>query len=212
MIHTRKHKEAPITAARRKGVERLYRELSDRNLSRKELTAEMLPHFEFFVQYLCKRFFLPGAETEDLAQEARSGLSHAGETYKPEQGTSYYDYTTMCMRNSVLAAVRKATREKQKVLSEASSLDAIHTHPAYGITPDRVVASKLLMEGLFRWMDREMSKLEANTLRHWLQGTGVSELSERWRLDAKKIENALFRARKKAKDFLKASEPLALAV
>lgn len=212
MIHTRKRKEAPITTVRRKDIERLYGEWSAQGLSRRELTAQMLPHFEFFVKYLCKRFFLPGAETEDLAQEARSGLSHAGDTYKPEHGTSYYDYTTMCMRNSVLAAVRKATREKQKVLSEASSLDSVHIHPAYGITPDRVVSSKLLVDSLFRWMDREMSKLEAKTLRNWLEGTGVSELSERWSLDAKKIENALFRARKKAKEFLKSSEPLALAV
>lgn len=204
-------RESPITCAGRARIEEMYAEMSSQGLSSEDVTERLMLPFEFFIKYLSRRFFLPGAEASDVRQEALLGLSHAVLTFDGSKGASFFDYATMCMRNKVLAAVRKANRNKQKILSESVRIEALKRDPMSSITPCRIVTTRLMVESLLGWIDRGMSPLEARTLRNWMGGTGVSELSERWDIEPKKVENALFRARRKAKAFLESGSEAGMA-
>ncbi len=202
MVSQKVVKESAAMSATRVRVDALYAQAVGKSCGAGEITEMMIPHFEFYLKHLLRRFFIPGADAQDLSQEALAGLATAACNFDGSRGMGYFDYATLCMRNAVLAAVRKANRNKQKVLSESVRLEAQPMDLPCENNPCDQAIGRITVAGLMGWIDKELSQLEAATLKNWLAGTGVSELSERWSLEAKKIENALFRARRKAKSYL----------
>lgn len=155
--------------------------------------------FEGYAHYLTRRFFLPGAEKEDLFQEAVAGFAKALDGYSAQHGTRVEDYFCMCMRNSVVASVRKATRKKQQVLSDATALDDVVPVASSTWSPERVVEGKMAFEQMLRGLKEALSSLEFEALFARIRGITVGEIGEAMGISPKTVENALFRARHKAR-------------
>lgn len=147
---------------------------------------------------LCRRFFLPGAEKEDVGQEAMFGFAQAIQEFDTERGGSFHDYAMLRMRNAVVASVRKATRKKQLVLSEASSLEVCGPVMTSRL-PDAIAADRCYLKELFQALKGSLSGLELGALIRRAEGVTVREIAAALSLGEKAVENALFRARRKAK-------------
>ena len=65
----------------------------------------------------------PGCEREDLAQEARLGLLAAIRAWRAERGP-FSAFADRCVTNQALLALQAACRHKQRILSQATSLEA----------------------------------------------------------------------------------------
>lgn len=66
--------------------------------------------------------YLPGAEPDDLAQEARIGVMQAIETWTPG-GAAFESFAWHLARRRALDAVTTAMRAKRRVLTDAVSLE-----------------------------------------------------------------------------------------
>lgn len=160
---------------------------------------ELFEPLKFYRDSLCRRFFLPGAEREDIEQEAMLGFAQAINDFEEERGIAFQDFAMLKMRNSVVASVRKATRKKQQILSDASTLEPAITPVSDAAQPDAVAMNRCFLHDLFGKLKENLSSLELTALLHRAEGVTVKEIADLLSIGEKTVENALFRARKKAK-------------
>ncbi|MFP4496921.1 MAG: sigma-70 family RNA polymerase sigma factor [Vulcanimicrobiota bacterium] len=167
---------------------------------------ELIDEYSRFVYQIGKRFFLPGATKEDLIQEGMIGLFKAILSYDSKYKTSFDDYASLSIRNRILRAVRMATQLKQKVLSDAFSMDEDPYYYASLFAETNVeqrVVGKISMKELTRSFEKILSPMEYQIITMKIFDASVDEMAGRFNLSKKQVENALFRARKKISSFLR---------
>lgn len=170
---------------------------------RQEAFEEIAREFSCHVKKASRRFFMPGAEREDIQQEALVGLNQAVRTFDAGYGRTLAEHIQMCLRNSVVRAVRGATRKKHLVLTKSVDFEDLHPSSLEG-DPSGEVEGKMMVETLIKNLKQQLSSFEIDSLASRVKGETVQEISARCGVPAKKVENALFRARQKAKQILAA--------
>lgn len=70
------------------------------------------------------KYFAPGADRDDLVQEAQHGFFKAVRDYKAGQGSGFRNFASLCVERQVVTAVMTATRRKHEPLNAACSYDA----------------------------------------------------------------------------------------
>lgn len=167
---------------------------------------DLIDEYSRFVYQIGKKFFLPGSTKEDLIQEGMIGLFNAIANFNPEYKTSFDDYASLSIRNRILRAVRMATQLKQKVLSEAYSLDEDPFYYASmfaEINVEEQVLGKLSVREMYSSFQNILSPMEYNIISMKITDASVDEMAKHFNLSKKQVENALFRARRKIAIFLK---------
>lgn len=171
-----------------------------------EAIDQILEEYSRFVYQIGKKFFLPGATKEDLIQEGMIGLFNAIMNYNPSYKVSFEDYASLSIRNRILRAVRMATQLKQKVLSDAFSLDEDPYHYASMYSEMNVeehVLGKLSVAEISKSFQQILSPMEYEIILMKLSDSSVDEMANKFNLTKKQVENALFRARRKIATFLR---------
>lgn len=165
----------------------------------------LLEEYGWHVARLARPFFLPGAEREDLLQEGMTGLVQAIQTYDASFGRPFLDHATLWIRNAILRAVRAATRKKHQMLSRAGELQP--GEPALGAAPDPTdsVDLRLMVCELVERLRLSLTDLEYSSLMGRLSGYTLKEIGAEKNVSPKQVENALFRARQKARRAVEAS-------
>lgn len=155
--------------------------------------------YQRVVRRMASRFFLPGADREDIVQEGMVGLALAIRTYEPRFGRTFHDFATMCVRNALIRAVRGATRKKHQVLNGAADLDGVCNVAESTEQTDEAVLQRMCLRQLWSDLAKRLSELELDALRRRMEGESAEDIARRYALSLKQVENALFRARQKAR-------------
>ena len=67
---------------------------------------ELVARCKDIVKKVSRKYFLIGADMEDVYQEGYLGLIKAAQNYEEDKG-SFYNYACICVKSSILSAVRK---------------------------------------------------------------------------------------------------------
>src|SRR4051794_33372709 len=78
--------------------------------------------YEPMMRLIARRLYLPTAEHEDLAQEARVGLLDAVRTWDPDRGVPFSNFAWLCATREARTAVKAARAHKHQPLTTAASL------------------------------------------------------------------------------------------
>lgn len=163
-----------------------------------------------------KRFYLAGAEAEDLLQEALIGFFKAVRDFDKEKAHSFRYFAELCVTRQVTSAVRTATRHKHKPLNTSLPIDqpldeggeeqvTLEEVAAGQVAdPDEHVFVKQVYDELRKHMESELSDLERKVLFHHLEGKSYQEIARDLNCGVKCVDNALQRARKKLNRWAKA--------
>lgn len=162
---------------------------------------QMVYSYERLVHKMSQRFFLPGADRQDVVQEGMVGLAHAIRSFDTKYDRKFFDYAVMCIRNSLVRAIRGANRKKQQVLNQAGEMTDVTPVPSVRAV-DEVVLGRMNVQEMFRVLAQKLSSLEIEVLRKRLAGEVSEEIASGLNLSVKQIENALFRARQKSRELL----------
>lgn len=165
----------------------------------------LVEEYGWHVARLARPFFLPGAEKEDLLQEGMMGLVQAIQTFDPSYGRSFLDHATLWIRNALLRAVRAATRKKHQMLSQAAQLVEFDQSATGTWDPTSMVDLRMAVEDLVGRLRNSLTELEYTSLMGRISGYTVKEIGAGQNVSVKQVENALFRARQKARRALEAS-------
>src|SRR5215216_340873 len=84
--------------------------------------ARVLAQYEPMMRLIARRLFLPGGEPDDLAQQARMGLTDAVRTWDPARGVPFSNFAWLCATREARNAVRAARASKHHLLTTATAL------------------------------------------------------------------------------------------
>lgn len=153
---------------------------------------------------LAKKFFVSGWDKEDLYQEALAGFAVALLTYESSRGASFHDFARMSMRNAVVACVRRATRLKRQGAESVSTSrdDASESGASPEFRTDIPFEQQHECNEMLAALRDTLSPAEWNVLRAVMAGAPLTEVAEQVGITQRAAQNALARARVKARRLL----------
>lgn len=141
---------------------------------------------------------LAECDREDLMQEALLAIYKAACSYKAQDNVRFGLYAKVCVRNGVLNAAEKLSRQNvTNVMSEENfSEDAVDT----GATPEEYLIAVERAGEIHDFMEKSLTKYERKVfLLHLAQHT-YAEIAETVGKEIKSVANAISRVRAKFKD------------
>lgn len=169
--------------------------------------------YKNFVRARTKSFYLIGAEREDVVQEGMIGLYKAIRGFDPQKKVSFKTFAELCVTRHIITAVKGSMRQKHLPLNNYVSLnkqtDGAETVERYHLlgggerNPEELVIDEENMRGVESCMGAVLSKFEAKVLAYHLNGVSYSHIAEIVGRDAKSVDNALQRIKRKLEKYLR---------
>jgi RNA polymerase sporulation-specific sigma factor len=219
---------APKTATAVQLAQKAQRELEDLQLVLKARNGDpvaldqLIRRYTGFVRLKASSYFLAGGDSDDLVQEGLIGLYKAVRDFRTDKETSFRSFAELCVTRQIITAIKTATRFKHQPLNSYVSFS--HT-PAGQDTegectlgdalpgsaveePPVVVISTEELQSLVFCLGSGLSKLEAEALRLYLEGSSYEQMAAELGCDTKTIDNALQRVKRKIIQHQKTREVL----
>jgi RNA polymerase sporulation-specific sigma factor len=197
--------------------QRIQRELEDLQLAIKARNGDgtaldaLIRRYTGFVRLKASSYFLAGGDGDDLIQEGLIGLYKAVRDFRPDKETSFRSFAELCVTRQIITAIKTATRYKHSPLntyvsfsqtpagqesdSDCTLGDAL---PGPGVDdPSVCVISTEELQSLVFTLGSGLSRLEADALKLYLEGSSYEEMAEILGCDTKTIDNALQRVKRK---------------
>ena len=189
-----------------------YAEMDDTMLQRLAFNGDRAAEDSLAARYLrlvrigARPLFLAGGDSEDLIQEGTFGLLSAIRNYDPADGASFKTYAEHCIRMRLLSAIKSASRLKHVPLNDGISLEELSEDPGADIStfpelirynPEELILAEESREELNAAFSRCLSRFEIKVLDLYLEGLSYREIADRLYRDAKSIDNAVQRIRRK---------------
>ena len=162
--------------------------------------VELLGMFSGTISNLAHSFCLPSSEYEDLCQEARMALYRAAVSYNPESA-KFSTYALTCMTNAMISFVRKYSSQSGKE-SSCTSLDEASYGGVSNDTPQDILSANEFEKMLSTVGFAGLLDVERRVMGLKLSGFKVAGIADKLGKPAKSIENTLFRARRKLKNYI----------
>jgi RNA polymerase sporulation-specific sigma factor len=171
----------------------------------------LIRRYTGFVRLKASSYFLAGGDSEDLIQEGLIGLYKAVRDFRSDKETSFRSFAELCITRQIITAIKTATRFKHAPLNtyvsfsqtpagQESEGDCTLGDALPGSIVDEpsiVVISTEELQSLVFCLGTGLSKLEADALRLYLEGSSYEEMAEELAVDTKTIDNALQRVKRK---------------
>ena len=84
----------------------------------------LMERYNDVVSMKANRFFMVGAEKEDMVQEGMIGLYKAVKSFNIEKQNSFKTFANMCIERQLITAVKNSNRQKHIPLNSSISLNA----------------------------------------------------------------------------------------
>ncbi|SEM35652.1 RNA polymerase sigma-H factor [Mesobacillus persicus] len=176
-----------------------------------------------------RKYFLPGAEYDDVFQEGNIGIFKAIQSFEPEkvEEGNFLSFCAMCIDRQLIGAVKGATRKKHKALNESDSFDvplpendnmtfldfasnSMNAQESLSyefLDPIKQIEIQDKLEQLDRFKDLHFSDREKEIYQLFhIEGLTYQELEERLGVESKTIDNAIQRSRRKIDEFVEQIE------
>lgn len=193
-----------------------YDNFSDEELISKirkgDLKAQnyLLEKYRNLVNMKSNRFFLVGAETDDMVQEGMIGLFKAIQSFDLEKNNSFKTFANLCIERQLITAIKTSNRQKHMPLNSSFSLNT----SAYDENDDTsvmevldtkfvedpldTITKKEYLEFIESKIDKNLSLFEKQVLNRYIQGETYVDIASKLNSPVKSIDNAIQRIRKKA--------------
>jgi RNA polymerase sporulation-specific sigma factor len=207
----------PAATTTQPAVQKARRELEDLQLVVRARNGDqaaldgLIRRYSGFVRLKASSYFIAGGEPEDLVQEGLIGLYKAVRDFRADKETSFRSFAELCVTRQIITAIKTATRYKhaplnsyvsfsqtpagQEAESDCTLGDAL---PGPSVNdPSVCVISTEELQSLVFCLGTGLSKLEADALRLYLEGSSYEEMAAELGCDTKTIDNALQRVKRK---------------
>src|SRR5213078_1587072 len=202
----------PATAA-----QKAQRELEDLQLVLRARNGDggamdaLIRRYTGFVRLKASSYFLAGGDSEDLIQEGLIGLYKAVRDFRHDKETSFRSFAELCVTRQIITAIKTATRFKHSPLNTYVSFSNTPAgqDPDSDVTlgdalpgpivddPSICVISTEELQSLVFSLGTGLSKLEADALKLYLEGSSYEQMAAELGCDTKTIDNALQRVKRK---------------
>ncbi|MDP4132873.1 MAG: RNA polymerase sporulation sigma factor SigH [Bacillota bacterium] len=169
----------------------------------------LLGRYVGFVKQKAFRYFLIGADKDDLIQEGMIGLFKATRDFNNTKNVSFRSFAEICIRRQIATAIKASTRQKHIPLntsvslnkpvydeeSDCSLLDMLCGNFLPG--PEEIMINQEHYHSIGEKINSSLSKFEHQVLSCYLQGRSYQEIGILLNKSTKAIDNALQRIKRK---------------
>lgn len=157
------------------------------------------------------KYFIIGAEKEDIIQEGMIGLYKAIKSFDQEKQNKFKTFANICIERQLITAIKTSTRQKHMPLNSCISLNtSAYSNEDDGVELLETYNNKTIEDPLETMMKNEyykeikqsitssLSKFEKQVLDRLILGESYEVIAKRFDTPVKSIDNAIQRIRKKA--------------
>lgn len=191
-------------------------EMSDEDLIEKSKSGDkhalefLLDKYKELVNIKVSKYFIIGAEKEDIIQEGLIGLYKAIKSYKSDKQNSFKSFANMCIERQLITAIKASNRQKHIPLNSYLSLNnsAFENEEDTELIeifnsktaedPLDTITKKEYYKSIEEAIDKNLSNFEKQVLNRYLQGESYIDIATKLDTPVKSIDNAIQRIRKKA--------------
>ena len=195
-----------------------FKSMSDEELvilvkeNNKEALNFILDKYKELVYMKTSRYFLIGAEKDDIYQEGMIGLYKAILSFKEDKHNSFKTFANMCIERQLITAIKTSNRQKHMPLnsylslntssheedddSEKTLLEVLDNKTAED--PLDTITKKEYYSSVENAIDKSLSDFEKQVLRKFIKGDSYVKIAEELEAPVKSVDNAIQRIRKKA--------------
>ena len=172
----------------------------------------LMNRYRELVNIKVSKYYIIGAERDDIVQEGLIGLFKAIKCYKPDQQNSFKSFANMCVERQLITAIKTSNRQKHMPLNSYLSLNtsAYENNDENGTELIEIFNNKTVEDPLETIMKKEyydniesavnknLSKFEKRVLDRFLKGESYVKIAQNLEAPVKSVDNAIQRIRKKA--------------
>lgn len=173
----------------------------------------LINRYRNLVNMKVSKYYIIGAEKEDIVQEGLIGLYKAIKCYQPDKQNSFKSFAGICIERQLITAIKTSNRQKHMPLNSYISLnkeaydndddsnntDLIEILDANMVEdPLDMITKKEYYQIVENTIDKSLSDFEKRVLNCYMQGESYIQIAERLDAPVKSIDNAIQRIRKKA--------------
>ena len=180
----------------------------------KEALEYLMDKYQGVVKAKSSKYFIYGAENNDVFQEGMIGLYKAVRDFDASKTNSFKGFADICITRQIITAIKTATRQKHIPLnsyislnkpvydeeSERTLLDIIAT--SIVTDPEELIISKEELKHIESKMNELLSDLELQVVEYYLNGKSYQYIADKLKRDVKSIDNALQRVKRKLEKHL----------
>lgn len=156
------------------------------------------------------KYFIIGAEKEDIVQEGLIGLYKAIKNFDPEKENSFKTFANLCIERQLITAIKTSNRQKHMPLNSYLSLnmsayedeeaDTVMDVFDSSLTEDplETLTKKEYYVAIENAIDKSLSDFEKKVLNRFAKGESYVQIANKLNTPVKSVDNAIQRIRKKA--------------
>ncbi len=170
----------------------------------------LIGKYNDIVSMKANKFFIIGAEKEDMVQEGMIGLYKAIKSFDVEKQNSFKTFANLCIERQLITAIKTSNRQKHIPLNSSFSLNtsAYDENDETSIMeildtklvedPLETITKKEYFEAVESRIDKNLSTFEKKVLDFYVQGESYVDIATKLDAQVKAVDNAIQRIRKKA--------------
>lgn len=175
-----------------------------------EALEVLLDRYKELVNMKVSRYFIIGAEKEDIVQEGMIGLYKAVKNFELDKQNSFKSFANLCIERQLITAIKTSNRQKHIPLNSSVSLNTtvydddddtslIELFNAKTVEdPLDTITKKEYYQIIGNKIDENLSDFEKKVLARFAAGDSYVKIAEKLDAPVKSIDNAIQRIRKKA--------------
>lgn len=177
----------------------------------KEALEFLLGKYKEMVNMKVGKYFIIGAERDDMVQEGMIGLYKAVKNYEEDKHSSFKSFANICVERQMITAIKTSNRQKHIPLNSYLSLnssagddeedgkDLMDIFDANLIEdPLETITKKEYYNNIAVTIDKSLSEFEKQVLKRFINGESYEQIATKLETPVKSVDNAIQRIRKKA--------------
>ena len=170
----------------------------------------IIEKYKDLVNIKVSKYFIIGAEREDIIQEGMIGLFKAIQGFDNTKQNSFKTFANMCIERQLITAIKTSNRQKHMPLNgylslntaayeddeDTTVLEVFDSHQTED--PLDTITKKEYYKRVEDAIDKNLSDFEKQVLARFIKGESYVTIAEKLDTPVKSIDNAIQRIRKKA--------------
>ena len=171
----------------------------------------LLDKYKDLVNTKVGKYFIIGAEREDIVQEGMIGLYKAIKGFDNCKQNTFKTFANLCIERQLITAIKSSNRQKHMPLNSYLSLNTsayddegdgtelLETFEVNTIEdPLETIMKQESFNEIQNAVQKSLSKFEVQVLERYMQGESYEVIAKRLDTPVKSVDNAIQRIRKKA--------------
>ena len=169
----------------------------------------IIEKYRNFVYVRTSRYFIIGAEKEDIVQEGMIGLFKAIKNYENDKQNSFRSFADLCIKRQLITAIKTSNRQKHMPLNSYLSLNksayenddetSLMEVLNYNLVEDPLdtITNQETIQIMENRVQSVLSDFEKDVLDKYLKGYSYNQIADQLDAQVKSIDNAIQRIKKK---------------